>query len=276
MYEIFKTVLTLSVYGIAATAAMLILKPFAMKRLSAKQLYFMWIFVLFSFIVPIYKFIPQNRIEEIPVISREAETQRQLPIITDKNPEAVTVDDTDKTQKSEEASMFHIDWKNTAAVIWICGVCIYIFTICSSYAVYTHRRRKNSSPVLNNEIFESVRKELKIKRRISLNTADDISSPMLVGVIFPKIYIPPVEISDDNMRMIFLHELTHYKRGDLIAKWLVTIVNAIHWFNPIVYLIGANIGESCEILCDESVTKKMTDEERKLYMNTVLEFAAEN
>ena len=73
------------------------------------------------------------------------------------------------------------------------------------------------------------------------------------------------------MRMVFLHELTHYKRKDLLIKWLSLFVNAVHWFNPLAYLLCANVSEACEVSCDMEVTKNMSDEEQKVYMKTILD-----
>ena len=79
------------------------------------------------------------------------------------------------------------------------------------------------------------------------------------------------EITNESMRMILLHELTHYRRGDVMVKWLSIFVNAVHWFNPLAYLLSANVSEACEVSCDMSVTKNMSEREQKLYMKTILE-----
>ncbi len=98
----------------------------------------------------------------------------------------------------------------------------------------------------------------------------DVQSPMLVGLFRPVIYLPCREIPDEQLAMVFRHELTHYKRGDLLIKWLSLFANGVHWFNPLSYLLCANISESCEVSCDMAVTAHMTDEEQKLYMQTIL------
>ena len=77
------------------------------------------------------------------------------------------------------------------------------------------------------------------------------------------------------MRMVLLHELTHYKRKDLIIKWLAVLVNSVHWFNPLCYIACANLSEACEVSCDMSVTKNMSQDEQKLYMQTILDLAEE-
>ena len=58
---------------------------------------------------------------------------------------------------------------------------------------------------------------------------------------------------------------------DLIIKWFALFVNSVHWFNPLSYILCANLSEACEVSCDMEVTKNMNDEEQKLYMKTILE-----
>ena len=71
-------------------------------------------------------------------------------------------------------------------------------------------------------------------------------------------------------KYIIMHELCHYKRRDILVTWLTSIVKAIHWFNPIIYL-GFNIMRSdCEAACDEMVLTKLGKEENLNYGNTII------
>ena len=84
-----------------------------------------------------------------------------------------------------------------------------------------------------------------IKIRVSANT----DSPLLVGVFSTTVYIPCRKIPEERLKMVFLHELTHYMRKDLLVKWISVFINAVHWFNPLVYLLCANLSEACEVSC---------------------------
>ena len=128
-------------------------------------------------------------------------------------------------------------------------------------------QRKSQS--FKDAVFEDILTKMRIKRRIRLKTCSDTDSPMLVGVVFPIVYIPK-DIPEDDRRYIYLHELTHYRHKDLAIKWFACIVNAIFWFNPFVYLTINNMNEGCEIYCDETVTKCMDVDEKRAYMNTIL------
>ena len=62
-----------------------------------------------------------------------------------------------------------------------------------------------------------------------------------------------------------VHELTHYKRGDLWAKLLGVIARSLHWFNPTAHLAVRMLNEEMELSCDEKALKNVTDEGRIEY-----------
>ena len=120
---------------------------------------------------------------------------------------------------------------------------------------------------------EEVRQALGIRRQIPLRVVPGLPSPMLVGILSPVVCLPDPSLPQDQLRMVLLHELTHYKRKDLLLKWLALLVNALHWFNPLAWLLTRSLGQACEDACDRDVTRDMTLQERKLYMSTILTLA---
>ncbi len=277
MYDIFKTVLVLSLFGFGITAVLLVLKPITAKKLPAKWQYCVWVAVLISMVLPAYKLIPKKEAQRLAEIPKNQTVQTQQPQTQEKNtPDTVVTFDTPIEYREVNLSpKIQIRLFDLIAYIWGTGALIFLLAVIISYFGFLHRKRKNSVIISDNKIFSEVKNELKISKHIGLKAAADIKSPMLVGVLFPTVYIPCREIPDDNMRMVLLHELTHYKRKDLLVKWFAILVNAVHWFNPLCYLACANLSEACEVSCDMSVTKNMPEEEQKLYMQTILNLATE-
>lgn len=277
MYNIFKTVLILSLFGFGITALLLLLKPITAKKLPARWQYCVWVAVLISMVLPAYKLIPKKEAQRLAEIPKNQTVQTQQPQTQEKNtPDTVVTFDTPIEYREVNLSpKIQIRLFDLIAYIWSAGALIFLLAVIISYFGFLHRKRKNSVIISDNKIFSEVKNELKISKHIGLKAAADIKSPMLVGVLFPTVYIPCREIPDDNMRMVLLHELTHYKRKDLLVKWFAILVNAVHWFNPLCYLACANLSEACEVSCDMSVTKNMPEEEQKLYMQTILNLATE-
>ena len=272
MSRIFETVLILSMFGFCITAILLCLKPITTKKFPAKWQYYVWIAVLLTMIIPTYKLIPEQEVQRIQYMTQtetpatETEVNEVLEQIPDV-PEAPPITERE-ISVTQDVKIKVLD---LLAIIWISGTGIFLLIVIASYVIYIHKRQKNAISMEENSVLIEAKKELGIRRNIRVRMSPDVGSPMLVGVFFPVVYMPCKEISQDMMRLVFLHELTHYKRKDLIIKWFALFVNSVHWFNPLSYLLSANLSEACEVSCDMEVTKNMNDEEQKLYMKTILE-----
>lgn len=276
MYDIFKTVLILSLFGFGITALLLLLKPITAKRLPARWQYCVWVAVLISMLFPAYKLIPKKEAQKLSIVPQNQTVQTETQPQEEINPDTVVTYDTPiEYREVNLSSKIQIRLFDLIAYIWGTGVLIFSLVVIISYFRFLCHKNKNAVKISDNKIFSEVKKELKIKRRIRLKASSDIGSPMLVGILFPTVYIPCREIPDNNMRMVLLHELTHYKRKDLLVKWFAILVNAVHWFNPLCYLACAALSEACEVSCDMSVTKNMSEDEQKLYMQTILNLVEE-
>ena len=276
MYDVFKTVLILSLFGFGITALLLLLKPITAKRLPARWQYCVWITLLISMVFPAYKLIPKKEAQRLSIVPQNQTVQTTVQPHEETHPDTVVTYDTPIEYREVNLSpKISIRLFDLIAYIWGAGVLIFLLVVIISYFRFLCRKSKNSVKISDSKFFSEVKKELKIKKHIRLKASSDIDSPILVGVLFPTVYIPCREIPDDNMRMVLLHELTHYKRKDLLVKWFAVLVNAVHWFNPLCYLACANLSEACEVSCDMSVTKNMSEDEQKLYMQTILNLATE-
>ncbi len=120
-------------------------------------------------------------------------------------------------------------------------------------------------------IYDTVCRELNIKKAPPLYMGRADVSPMVYGFFNPKVVLPKVEMSAQSMTYILRHELTHYKRGDLWFKLLAMLGNAIHWFNPLAYAACGMMSAEAELSCDESALRKTDLMERLGYGNSMLE-----
>ncbi|MDP4178839.1 MAG: M56 family metallopeptidase [Bacillota bacterium] len=134
--------------------------------------------------------------------------------------------------------------------------------------------------ICNNEdiikISEGCRKSLNIKQRVKIIDSNVVKSPTLLGVIKPKILIPHnviKQFTEEEMKYIFIHEFIHLKRKDILLNWINTFVLAIHWFNPVVWLIFMRIKKECEISCDEMTLKQINRDEYNRYRETLIKLA---
>ena len=122
-------------------------------------------------------------------------------------------------------------------------------------------------------LVKQCRLKANIKSRIPVYVYDGFKSPCTLGIIKPKIYIPKyvLSIKDNNqLSHIFLHELMHYKRKDLIYNFLGIIALLIHWFNPLVWFAIKKMKLYREYACDACVLELLNEEENIEYGMTLL------
>ncbi|ADL07111.1 M56 family metallopeptidase [Thermosediminibacter oceani] len=120
------------------------------------------------------------------------------------------------------------------------------------------------------EVLFKCKQQMGITRQIPVYISPCITTPFLYGIIKPRIVLPDIKLSADELQCVFLHELTHWKRRDGWLKFLMLFINAIHWFNPLAYAARFDIDRFCELSCDESVVKSMSNRERRRYCELML------
>lgn len=94
--------------------------------------------------------------------------------------------------------------------------------------------------------------------RENIYLADEITSPFVMGLIHPKIYLPS-SLGEREQSYVVMHEQHHIRRLDHIVKVLAFIALSIHWFNPLVWFAFMMAGKDMEMSCDEAVVRKMGD-----------------
>lgn len=120
-------------------------------------------------------------------------------------------------------------------------------------------------------IYDTVCRELNIKKAPPLYMGRADVSPMVYGFFNPKVVLPSAEMSAQSAAYILRHELTHYKRGDLWFKLIAMFANALHWFNPLAYAACGMMANEAELSCDESALRKTDLMGRLGYGNSMLE-----
>lgn len=137
MFELFKTVLILSLFGFGITALLLCLKPITAKKFPAKWQYYVWIAVLLSMIIPTYKLIPKNEAQKIPLISQNEIVSEVAPQEIEETAETVIIEQTPIEYREVNITPnYQIKLLDLLAYVWILGMCIYLIIVISSYIVY--------------------------------------------------------------------------------------------------------------------------------------------
>jgi uncharacterized protein (TIGR03435 family) len=97
-----------------------------------------------------------------------------------------------------------------------------------------------------------------ISARIDLIVPESTLEPGIVGVVRPVMLLPAgitVRLSDEQLEAIITHELCHVRRRDNLASVLHMLVEALFWFHPLIWWIGARLVDERERACDEEVLR---------------------
>lgn len=251
MENLFLISLTTSV----VILALLILSPFLDKRYSARWKYFVWLIIAIRLVIPFrFEFssapikIDAPPLENIEIIQKDfnVEHYNDNTYIQEENNLPKTVDSTP-----------HITINTLIFLIWLLGSISFFL-----YHIFSYIRfRQKIKPYL---------KPFDTEYEIPILTCEKIQSPMMIGFLKSIILLPPVKYNNEELDVILKHELTHFKRHDLWYKLLLVIVNAVHFFNPFVYLMVNQANKDLEYSCDDLVVNGMDSDYKKNYSLIIL------
>ncbi|MDP4152274.1 MAG: M56 family metallopeptidase [Bacillota bacterium] len=249
-------------------AVLLLLFPFINRRYSAKWRYFVWLIIalrlIFPFDIktenkPININIPANYIESIS----QADHQSAVYLTSDKN----------ETQSNNK-----IDFKKTISFIWAVGFVLFIIYHIGGYFIFLKNIRRYSKPADEkiNSLWRLVKNEARVSKNIRVLVCKKIKSPMMTGFFKPILLLPEQEFDGNDLPVILKHELIHYKRKDVWYKLTLIFANALHWFNPLIYLMVYAADRDVEIVCDSEVIKNADIDYKKRYSEAILKAVSKN
>ena len=102
----------------------------------------------------------------------------------------------------------------------------------------------------------------------------DWSTPFVLGVIAPRIYVPET-VSEQDFPQVLAHERCHIRRWDHVWKPLAFLLLAVNWFNPVLWAAYVLLGRDMERACDEMVLKNATPSQRAAYSRALVSCAAQ-
>jgi bla regulator protein BlaR1 len=163
-----------------------------------------------------------------------------------------------------------------ATMIWLVGAagCAtwLLAQAVSTILAFRGRRPVTDKAIL--ELLEDCKEELGIGTYLAIVETPHTRAPALFGWIRPRLLLPLDildTLSQDRLRHVFLHELAHLKRHDIALNWLIAGAQALHWFNPLVWLAFQQARLDMELACDELALARLQDHESGDYGHTILD-----
>lgn len=238
-------------------------------RVSARAKYVIWFLVLLSFLFP---FRPQfgSGLIRMNAGSTINTVATQVPSGTAQAASQVS----EKTIEPNLWQTFlNLPWFEILIAIWLLGFIFSIARYAYSYILFRKMLKRWGTPVEDEEALaqlQKIQEEMGIKNKIRLLHYPMSQSPMLIGFRDILIVLPESDYTEEELQLVFRHELTHYKHYDVLVNLLAILVKSLHWFNPIVRLACRETQEVGEMYCDHDVLNDQDMHYRTFYGETIL------
>ena len=249
MYEIFYNILYLSIIGSILGIIVLILRKSFDKKISPTWKFAMWFLVILGLIIPF-----------------------RITIKSENSHKFLISSSIDKIENIKE-NLITNEIGNIFIYIWITVMCmIFIYYVITSiiFKIKIGKKEIKDKKIL--EILEFTKKEMGVKTKVKLLEQNYKKIPCIYGIFRPKILVTKeiLKKDDENLKFIFMHELAHLKKHDLILNKILILITTIHWFNPIIWYCFKQIRQDMELKADEMVLNKIKKEEEKTYAKTLV------
>lgn len=236
------------------------------EKYSARSFYYIGILIIAGFLIPL------RPVVSIPVSVSEERGGNVTEVMES------TVPDEGMTKGRAKESRTDVWPIIVIAVLWGTGAAGMLFYYGVRHVRFVHMAERWSREIRDSEWMNVLNEEkgrLGISSHIALKSCACISSPMLMKLLHPVILLPDICFPEEELRLVFKHELVHFKRKDLWWKGALILAVSIQWFNPAVRLFARVFTGVCEESCDEKVTERMGVDLRAQYAKMIVSMADE-
>lgn len=288
MNNVLKVFLSMSLSGSLLILILFSCKQIFKDKISRQWQYYIWLIVIMRLLLP---FTPETNLmgtifqtfdnttyhtEKYPPAQQNQDIlndDKNTPTINNERSNQKYINKMELFTSNQAVQDIITLLVNNIWIIWLVIALILFIRKITIYQSFVRYIKAGQAPVSDTELLDRLAilgSQIRIKRAIELCINPLISSPLLIGFFRPCIVLPRVDIAEKDFQYIVLHELTHYRRFDMLYKWLVQITVCLHWFNPLVYLMGKEINKACEFACDEAIVKKLDSSNVQDYGKTLL------
>lgn len=167
------------------------------------------------------------------------------------------------------AALAPLDW---LALAWLAGALGVAGRQWFGYFIWRRRTLRRALPAGDEwqaALDVSLSKQ-PLARRPRLLASPDVTGAMAAGFFRPVLLVPEGTQPGPDGVCLLAHELAHLARRDLARKALFSLVLALHWYNPAVWLLAKRAGRDMETACDEAALAALGTQHRAAYCDALL------
>ena len=278
---------TLGALTLGGSAAVLLLALAARSRYGAKWRCWAWLLLCLRLALP-FPLLPQARnqapiqvdlpsppqaVRPVPPPSTSAPYTPPSPGVQGEQPPAGSTPALPRPEP--DAALPSLS--QLALGVWLAGAAAVLAWNLHAHLRFLAYLRRWSAPVTGGDAiaaFNRLGDQLRLDRRPRLLVCQGLKVPMLAGLLRPALLLPQGDTTGEELGLSLLHELTHFRRRDIWLKTLALWVNALHWFNPLMWYMVRLVERDTELACDEDALRRLPREDYAAYGQTILNAVA--
>ena len=251
MNSLFTSVLEISWQAGLIALAVIAVRPL-LRRAPRRAVCMLWLLVALRLLLPARLTVESPvslQQPESPPIQAYQELRQQEKVYVSAPPEQ-------RLEMAGPAAAQGFALLDQLPAIWLTGVgCMALYMALSLLRM---RWRLRAAPRIQDNVYRCT----------------DWSTPFVLGVIAPRIYVPET-VSEQDFPQVLAHERCHIRRWDHVWKPLAFLLLAVNWFNPVLWAAYVLLGRDMERACDEMVLKNATPAQRAAYSRALVSCAAQ-
>ena len=160
-------------------------------------------------------------------------------------------------------------------ILWLAGAMVIgAYLLVSNFALW--RIVKRDRPLVKQamlELFEECKALMGVQSLVVVVPSDQVRSPGLFGFVRPRLLLPREMLDNatrQELQYVFLHELAHLKRRDIYLGWLTSLLQVLHWFNPLVWFAFYRMRADRELACDALVLTRTGQDKSQEYGGAIV------
>lgn len=258
-----QRVLLLALTTSAVLLPLLLLAPRIQRRYQAKTCYYLWLLLAVRLLVPVELALPGTPvIIQAPTyaVTVPAPAPAQAPAGAQAHRQSVT-----EAVPSRQVPVWDL-----FTAVWLAGAAGFLLWNMAGYCLARRRLLAGSyCSEADALIADGLRRELGLDREVPVRRTA-AGTPMTLGLLRPQVLLPEDLTDEAETQLILRHELCHVGRRDLWYKGLFLLVNAVYWFDPLVWLMCREAGRNLEYCCDDAVVEGRDGDFRYRYGRVLL------
>jgi beta-lactamase regulating signal transducer with metallopeptidase domain len=154
------------------------------------------------------------------------------------------------------------DWGSTAVGVWLLVAAFWL--ACTFFRARNTLKRWNEASKEGDALQEFAHSDYQdLLSRVDILLLPGSCFAVTSGLWRPKIWIGDGVATRSQLRTALNHELTHVRTGDPYLAVLLTILERTLWWNPLVWLLGAEARRQLEYACDQRCKQLLGEREYK-------------